>query len=177
MERTKAQTAQAKACNRRSGFDPSGRASGVRKSQTDVHGVTGLHRDEGAPDEDGAAVEEAGDDVGEQEEEVGTVARDAHGQVFSRTVAEGLGKGGGLGIGEEGGGLAFGVAITSAIRSGYRESTIVIRGHCELCLVGKGKGRVLRCGCAVLAAHRASTWENFKIALWRRQPAQGGKVF
>lgn len=51
-------------------LDPAISRLWVCESKPKVHGIARLHRNEGAPDEDGAGVEEACDDVAEQEEDV-----------------------------------------------------------------------------------------------------------
>jgi len=49
-----------------------------------------LHGDEGAPDEDCAAIEEAGDGVADEEEEVGPDGVDVGGHVLVETAEEWL---------------------------------------------------------------------------------------
>lgn len=67
MEVAEDEGAKAEEADRDQGFDPAIAGLGVYDTKPEVDGVSCLHGDEGTPDEDGAGVEEAGDDVAEEE--------------------------------------------------------------------------------------------------------------
>jgi len=81
VEGGEAQWAQTEPRNRDSGFDPA-IIFGANETQTKIYSVAGLHAHEGAPYEDRGAVQEAGDDVTEYQDQVAICRVEVAAQVF-----------------------------------------------------------------------------------------------
>lgn len=70
MEAAEAEGAEAEEANGRQRFDPACLLRRLDKSKAEVDGVSSLHAHKGTPDEDGRTVEEACDDIGQQQKEI-----------------------------------------------------------------------------------------------------------
>ena len=81
MQACEGETAEAEEGDASKGFEPAGVAGRSDDTEAQVDGVAGLHGDEGAPDVDGGGVEEAGDEVAGEEDQVGVLALERAGEV------------------------------------------------------------------------------------------------
>jgi hypothetical protein len=89
-------------------------------TKTEIHGVSRLHAHEGAPDEDGGGVEEAGYCVAEQQEEVGALRIYFGFEVRAKALQTSWGVGFFASVAEEGG--------------------CFVGGACHFCWVGSWSG-------------------------------------